>query len=249
MEFFKNLPNVYVGEGIADTESFRYRLVKNIFRRAKTRPDLDKFITSFEAYELADKDTPSRVAAAFLGNIELDWVILLTNNIIDFYEEWPKPENELRTYVQEKYDNPDGIHHYETNEILYNGITVIKQGIEVNKIWRTVLPDGTTKNEEESIYPVSNYEHEEYLNEKKRLIRIPNQEMSNLIVEEFENLVAYEPHAELDNANNKKTPLSISARFLDITGYVTGSISVTDIVGTVSSYDNGPGSTTIKVAS
>tara|TARA_B100000287_G_C20425220_1_gene699205 strand:- start:84 stop:833 length:750 start_codon:yes stop_codon:yes gene_type:complete len=248
MEFFKNLPNVYVGEGIADTESFRYRLVKNIFRRAQTRPDLDKFITSFEAYELGGNDTPSRVAAAFLGSLELDWVILLTNNIIDFYDQWPKKEEQLRSYVREKYADPDAVHHYETNEIRYNDIIVVKQGIEVNKTWRTVLPDGTTKTEEESIYPVSNYEHEDYLNEKKRLIRIPNIDMTNLIVEEFEQLVAYEPHAELDNANNKKTPLSISARFLDITGYVTGSVSVTDIVGTVSSYDNGPGSTTIKVA-
>ena len=46
----------------------------------------------------------------------------------------------------------------------------IKEGIEVNSIFRAVLPDGTTKGESDSIYTVSNYEHEQYLNELKRLI-------------------------------------------------------------------------------
>ena len=50
MKFFDYLPNVYVGEGINEDESFKYRLVKNIFRRVKVRPDLEKFVNSFETY-------------------------------------------------------------------------------------------------------------------------------------------------------------------------------------------------------
>ena len=50
MAFFSYLPNVYVGEGIKDDEDFKYRLVKNIFRRAKTRADLDQYVTLLEAY-------------------------------------------------------------------------------------------------------------------------------------------------------------------------------------------------------
>ena len=66
--------------------------------------------------------------------------------------------------------------------------------------------------------------------------------------EELRSMLAYEPHAELDEFNNKKTPLNIAARFLDISGYISGSVNIGDNVGTVTSYDNGPGSTTIKVA-
>ena len=33
--YFTYFPNVYVGEGITDDEAYRYRLVKNIFRRVK----------------------------------------------------------------------------------------------------------------------------------------------------------------------------------------------------------------------
>ena len=46
---------------------------------------------------------------------------------------------------------------------------------------------------------------------------------------------------------NKKTLLNSSARFLDKSGNAAGSVTVTDNVGTVTSYDNGPGSTTTTV--
>ena len=42
--FFQYLPDVYIGEGVKDDESFKYRLVKNIFRRVKVREDLEKHI-------------------------------------------------------------------------------------------------------------------------------------------------------------------------------------------------------------
>ena len=91
MAYFQELPNIAYPSLLPTKNKVEQRIiVKNIFRRAQTRPDLDKFITSFEAYELSGRDTPSRVAAAFLGSLELDWVILLTNNIIDFYDQWPK---------------------------------------------------------------------------------------------------------------------------------------------------------------
>ena len=123
----------------------------------------------------------------------------------------------------------------------------MKKGIEVNSTFRTLLPDGTTKSEIDSVYPVSNYEYEYNLNEIKRMIRIPGPTMVDLITNEFEDLVAYEPHSELDEYNNKKTPMSVAARFLDITGYVAGSVSVTDVTGTIKSYDNGPSSTTTTI--
>ena len=247
MQYFSNFPNVYIGEGVGDEESFKYRLVKNIFRKTKVRPDLEKFITSFEAYSIKDGETPSNLASALYGDMFLDWVILLVNDITDFYEQWPKLDDDLYKYCTNLYDDVDAIHHYETKEILFNDVVCMKKGIEVNKTWRTTTPDGVTKSETDSIYPVSNYEHEQYLNEKKRIIKLPNPTMVNLITEEFEQLVSYQPSTELDEFGDKKTSMSVAARFLDITGYVTGSVDRNVDVGTVTSYDNGPGSTTILV--
>lgn len=247
--YFSYFPNVYVGEGVADEEAFKYRLVKNIFRKVKPRSDLSRFTTLFEAYEIESGETPSTLAQKFFNDPFLDWAILLINDIIDVYEEWPKEQDQLETFVNTKYGDPDGIHHYETNEVLYNNVVVFKKGIEVNDTFRASLPDGTTLSESQSIYPVSNYEYEYYENEKKRQILIPLGNMIDIMVEEFEDLVSYEPHAELDDANNKKTPLSIASRFLNNVGTSSsGSITITNqISGNVTSYDNGPGSSVLGI--
>lgn len=241
--FFSYLPNVYVGEGVADDEATKYRLVKNLFRRTKTRDDLSKYSSLFEAYSITAGQTPSSLALDVYKDAHLDWVILLVNNITDVYEDWPRNEEDLITYVNEKYSGPDDVHHYETQEILLDDIVYMPGGIVVNRTWRTVMPDGTTKNETESVYPVSNYEYESFENEKKRQILLPVSQMVDLIIEEFEQLIAYAPHLELDDQGNKKTPISIASRFLGDVGYITSeSLISTDTTTTTTSFDYGPGS-------
>ena len=92
--------------------------------------------------------------------------ICLINNITDVYEEWPKDNYYLQEYVQNKYAEPDGVHHYETQEVLYNDQVYIEKGNEVNASFRAELPDGTIESEVNSIYPVSNFEYEDYENDK-----------------------------------------------------------------------------------
>ena len=105
MAYFDFLPNVFVGEGVSDEEAFKYRLVKNIFRRITIRENLEKYVSSFETYELRDGETPAVVAEIALGDPMLDWVVLITNNITDFYEQWPLKEADLVKMVTEKYGN------------------------------------------------------------------------------------------------------------------------------------------------
>ena len=47
---------------------------------------------------------------------KLHWVILLVNDITDRYHRRPMYEQQFNTYVNEKYDNPDGVHHYEISQ-------------------------------------------------------------------------------------------------------------------------------------
>jgi len=239
--YFSYFPNVYVGEGLETDESFKYRLVKNIFRRVKPREDLEKYTTLFEAYSIREGDTPASIAYNLYTDVHLDWVILLVNNITDFYTQWPKSEYELQRYVEEAYENPDAVHHYETNEILYNGIVYVKEGIQVNSTFRVTMPDGTTLTQNESIYPVSNYEHEQYENEKKRLIVIPQANIVDIMISEMNELLDYESHIELDEFNNKKTPLSLASLFLkndSSTSLYDRSSSTANEV--VTSFDYGP---------
>lgn len=244
MAYFQQFPNVYVGEGVKDDEPFKYRLIKNLFRRVKAREDLDQYTTLFEVYEIRDGETPSILAQKFFSDPFYDWVILLVNNITDVYSQWPKDNESLSNYVNDKYNDPDEVHHYETNEIKdENDDIFFPKGIQVNNTFRITMPNGDVKTETESIYPVSNYEYEYYENEKTRQIRIPIGSMVSKIVEEMADIIGYESHAELDESNNKLTPANIASRFLNNTGYVSGSIEVNNSVGAVTSWDNGDGVT------
>ena len=244
MSYFSKLPNVFIGEGVTDNELFKYRLSKNLCRKVKSRPDLSKYVTLFEAHSIKDNETPASIAYELFQDSHLDWTILLINDITDFYEQWPRDLNTLSDYVNEKYTNPDDVHHYETNEILYNDIVFIKEGVQVTLDYRCTLPDGTTKTAEESRYPITNYEHEYAVNEQKRQILVPTGAVLDMMIEEFEDLVGYEPHSELDDQGNKKTPLSMASRFLNNIGSQnfqnTGLITNTGNNGGPITYDDGP---------
>ena len=115
--YFSYLPDIYVGTGANSDRQQEYTIVKNIFRRVKAREDLAKYTEFFEQVSIEDGERPDQIAEKFYGDAELDWVVLLTNNIIDVYTQWPKSRRELEYYTKEKYDVLDGIHHYETREI------------------------------------------------------------------------------------------------------------------------------------
>ena len=241
--YFSNLPNVYVSVEGSD-ERLSYRLVKNIFRRVILEEKLDRYSTQFESYYVPDGMRPDMLANLYYGDPELDWVILIANNIIDTYDYWPKDSATLREYILQQYGDAEAVHHWETTEITYGGAVFIKEGIEVNESFRVVLPNGNTLTKDASIYPVSNTEHETYLNEKKRLIALPTARLVDFFTQEFKRLVEYAPHNELDSKNIKRTPVSNAARYIDRSSYrVTTSIA-SSLGLEISSYDFGPGSTT-----
>ena len=118
--YFSYLPDVFVR-----TKSYRtgtndpYVLAKNLFRRVKIRDDLSDVILGFEKYTIQNNERPDQVAEKVYGNVNYDWVVLLVNNIINVYDEWPMTEQELYNYMVRKYgkDDVEGIHHWVTQEV------------------------------------------------------------------------------------------------------------------------------------
>ena len=50
----------------------------------------------------------------------LDWVVLLSNNIVNIFNEWPLNQQAFENYVLDKYGTVaklDEVHHYESNEV------------------------------------------------------------------------------------------------------------------------------------
>lgn len=121
MGYFKELPNLQVSNRTKnDVSNDEVTLIKNFFKRGKLREDIGEISSAFEYYMITGDERPDQIAEKIYGDPELDWVILLTNNITNVQEQWPLNLNSFNKYMIDKYgseDAYDDIHHYETQSV------------------------------------------------------------------------------------------------------------------------------------
>lgn len=120
MAYFEELPNLEVRAKFPNqSKNSDYIKIKNLWRRGKLREDIANAVTAFYYYQIEGDERPDQIAEKIYGDSELDWVILLTNNITNLNEEWPLNQDSLYKYLIDKYGNEDKldeIHHTETIE-------------------------------------------------------------------------------------------------------------------------------------
>ena len=128
MSYFRELPDLEYESPFANRiSSSSYVQAKNIFRRMKIRDDLQNIFTIFNKYEIREGARPDTVAEEIYGKSDLDWVVLLSANIINVRDQWPLSSKDLYDYTVNKYglENINKIHHYETKEIKDSGGNII----------------------------------------------------------------------------------------------------------------------------
>ena len=167
MSYFERFP-LYAYD-IQDTQN--QTLITDILRRVNLKGNVATNTLVFDEYNVQDGDQPDIVARKYYGDSELHWIIVTINNITSRYD-WPLDQVALSDFVNDKYDNPDGIHHYEINAT---------SGDTTNKLIVASDTDGAT--------PVTNYEHEQTLNDNKRRIRILDRSFVSKFTDEFRNLI------------------------------------------------------------
>jgi hypothetical protein len=167
------LPDVSYPSPLSDRRSDReYITIKNLFRRVKLRDDLVDKVTAFERYEVRQGERPDIVAEEYYDNQDLDWLVLISNNITNVRDQWPLSDNELYNYAVEKYgvEGLSQVAYHETTEVKDDlGRLIFPAGIRVDSDFTIPNPDifDTTLNPVRSI---SNYEAESRLNDEKRSI-------------------------------------------------------------------------------
>ena len=148
--YFKYLPDVKVRvSSIRRNNVEPWIVAKNIFRRAKIIDSVQKAILGFEQITVQNNERPDQVAQRIYGSTDYDWVVLLCNNIVNIYDEWPLSEDQLFNVITKRYGDPDGIHHYETNEIRSNDIHQDEEVI--SNRGEVVVPAGLVVNENLSL--------------------------------------------------------------------------------------------------
>ncbi|MEN6551934.1 MAG: baseplate wedge protein 53 [Methanobacterium sp.] len=153
MAYFNELPNLEVVSRFPNQSTNQdYVTIKNLWRRAKLREDIANAITAFNYYQIEGNERPDQIAEKVYGDPELDWIILITNNITNLNKEWPLDNESFYNYLIDKYGSEEAlqeIHHTETVEPrdIYNRL-LIPGGLIVDDAFKTPTSFNTTPGQE-----------------------------------------------------------------------------------------------------
>ena len=109
MYFDKNFP-VIIYDSVGNGE---FKDVTNLLRRVALRAKVKTNTLFFDSYDIKEGESPESIADKLYGDPELHWVIMIVNNITDRYHQWPMNYSQFLQYINDKYDNVDGTHHFE----------------------------------------------------------------------------------------------------------------------------------------
>ena len=196
--YFSNLTDfLYVNRTIDGRSEGDYSVVKNFFKRAKLREDIFQDLAFFTKYIVIGDDRPDTVATKIYDDPTLDWVVLLSNNIVSIQSEWPLGQAAFNTYVTEKYGDEttlySGIHHYESREVKANdGTIIIPSGARVSVGQSVSFFDEDSSQQiirTDVAMPVTNYMFEEKLNDEKRNIFILKPIYLNILFDDIDQIM------------------------------------------------------------
>ena len=197
--YFRNIPDFeYVNRTKDGQFISNYTQVKNFFKKGKIREDLFQDLTVFEKYNVKGDDRPDNVANEIYGDPNLDWVVLLSNNIVNIYNEWPLNQQAFENYVLDKYGTVaklDEIHHYESNEVKdMSGIIIFPKGVRVSAA-QSVSYYEQLSEEVITVNPISkavtNYQYEQKVNDDKRNIFLIKPIYLNVVFDDLEEMMVY----------------------------------------------------------
>ena len=157
-----------------------YKLLPDILRRVKQRSAIKSGQLIFDTYDVRNGERPEDIAYKWFGDAELHWVILMTNNVTDRYYDWPMSDAQFEVYLDDKYTNPDAVHHYEitkdSGDTTSQGPNDYSHKVEVNS-------------DTDNAVSISNRQYEEREQDKKRAIRLLNQKFLPDFIAEFDKLI------------------------------------------------------------
>jgi len=179
-KYFRYFPNIQYAVSANKAGIPKHINIKDYFHLLKIRDDIFREETMYVPYTVHNGMRPEQISLEVYGDEQFYWIILQTNNIINYYEEWPLSENELTEFVYQKYGGVVGankIHHWQTmatydqstppNLVLPGQLQVLE-----NFVYSYPAEPGSTTTLTARPYSVSNFDYERDLNEKKSQINI-----------------------------------------------------------------------------
>ena len=197
--YFRYIPKFdYVSRLPGSKNISDYNQVTNLFKRGKIRSDIFEDLSYFTKYKVIGDEQPYQVAKKVYDDYNLDWLILLSNNIINVTNEWPMDQISYDNYVLSKYgsyENLYSIHHYESDEVRDSlGTIIMKKGLEVAQNFSVSYYDvglGQQITLNSATYGVTNLDYEDKIQEDRRNIFVLKSNFVGLVIDDLESIMPY----------------------------------------------------------
>ena len=96
--YFNTIPKIYY-DSVGDKNP---KIVTNILRRVGLRAKVKTKSLLFDTYDVKEGETPEIIAHKLYGESELHWIVMLVNNVVDRFHDWPMSVPQFNSYINEK---------------------------------------------------------------------------------------------------------------------------------------------------
>ena len=197
--YFKYIPDFDYVSRLPKAQSISdYLRVKNLFKRTKISQTVFDDLTYFTKYQIIADERPDNISYKIYGDSNLDWMVMIANNITNLQDEWPLEEQSFYRFLINKYGSEEGIdtvHHYETQKVIDSKEKVIvPKGLEVPSNYSVTFLDSGTRTEQirtNITDEITNRQYEDRIQDEKRNIFLIKPRFIGLILEEMERVMEY----------------------------------------------------------
>jgi len=198
-KYFRHVPNFDYVSRLPNRQYINdYIQTKNLFKRVKLSDEIFQNLNFFSKTIIRTNERPDNIAYRVYEDESLDWLVLLSNNIINFESEWPMDQISFDNYILNKYgsyENMYNTHHYETQEILDgNNNLILRKGLEVPQNFSFTYFDSSSGQEviaNNITDEITNLQYEERIQQQKQSIYILKPRYLNVILNEIDTLMPY----------------------------------------------------------
>ncbi len=170
-------------------------IVQNPLARFKIVDVLRNVKFLYQEYIIEEGQSASEIAFKIYEDETLDWIIYITNNIIDPKYDWPLDYTSFNNFLTKKYGSvenalrettTENIHHYEwivqQQQVLFDGTKIPERRLIIDE----TKYDTLTASERDI---VRNFEYEQRLNDGKRNIKLLRVEYLQQFLSEVRNVL------------------------------------------------------------
>lgn len=172
------------------------QVATNITKRVRVQERLLSDPYLFLPYTIKNDESPEEVAYFYYGDASMSWIILMANDILDPYEQWPMSQDKFYKYLIAKYAAQAGTSGYPVvawtqNETITDNVVYYEDaaGTQISPstyaLSQTLDPEFVAGN----WTPVRVYEYEDLANEAKRNIRVVDKRYVPQIESELRNIM------------------------------------------------------------